>query len=81
MKTVLILFILIFLASCTTPPKKYSVLECCIQCSQSFSKSPAGIGASGVNCGEFSSTQQITPECKEYFSENKMSVKECNSYD
>lgn len=65
--------------SCNTAQQKSADLNirCCQECREAFNQSPVGVGAAGVNCGEFSSGQPISQLCLDYFKDNPMTVAEC----
>lgn len=89
MKLILIFVALVLIASCSPPqsssepsalPKSSRINDqqsCCQECLASFRQSPVGIGAEGVKCGHFSSSELLSPQCQEYFNEKTMLVAEC----
>lgn len=51
--------------------------ECCEECKAAFNKSPVGVGAEAVRCGEFSTAEPLSGGCETYFQDNLITVSEC----
>ncbi len=80
MKFFLILLIsgLVLFSGCTTQQQKPDLkIKCCKECTDSFSKSPVGVGPGGAVCGQFTSAQSISTECENYFNVNQIAVAQC----
>ena len=54
--------------------------KCYEECADVFSKSPVGVGPEAVMCGNFSSGQPISANCKLFFENNPISVSVCEDY-
>ncbi len=71
-----LLFLSIFVLACQ-PSQPDLEMVCCQECADAFSQSPIGVGAVGVECGEFGSAKPISKNCIVYFEENPLKVSEC----
>ena len=54
--------------------------KCCEECKTAFSKSPVGIGPEAAMCGNFSSGQSVSANCKILFENDPMSVSSCEGF-
>ena len=79
MKKIVLLLFVLFIIGCTYTVKNLEG-KCCIKCQDSFSQSPVGVGEQAAKCWEFTSAKELSTECKEFFSEKPMTVKECSGW-
>ncbi len=79
MKKIILLLFILFTIGCTHTVKNLEG-ECCIECQESFSQSPVGVGEQAAKCGEFTSAKELSVECKDYFNNSPKTVKECSGW-
>jgi YHS domain-containing protein len=75
---VLTALLILSLTACNTSKKQEDLsAQCCQECLEAFSQSPAAVGAAGANCGEFTTAKPISAKCKDYFKNNPRTVAAC----
>lgn len=79
MKKVILILSLLLIVACSYIQKNPEG-KCCIECQEEFSQSPIGVGEQAAKCGEFTTTKELSNKCKEFFSQNPKTVKECSGW-
>ena len=79
MRKLILILIILFVIGCSNVTNKLSGVntQCCKECKDAFKQSPVDLGDKGAECGEFTTTQEISIVCKSYFNKNPTTVSEC----
>ncbi|HIH42382.1 TPA: hypothetical protein HA246_01935 [Candidatus Woesearchaeota archaeon] len=70
---------LLLISSCTKLNQEDLRSQCCNECREAWSTSPAAIAPSAVNCVHFTTAKKVSTECEDYFKANKVKVTECDN--
>lgn len=72
------LLTLLLISSCAKISDEELRFQCCSECKEAWSTSPAAIGASAARCAAFTTAKKVSAGCEEYFKENMVRVTECS---
>ncbi len=69
---------LLLISSCAKISEEELRIQCCNECKEAWSTSPAAISPGAARCAAFTTAKKISLGCEEYFQQNFVRVTECS---